>query len=192
MKGWGTKAFLLVAVAAVALPGCASSEVGAQPTRTPPPEWSAAPPPETNSSSGSAEDQPEETGPVDLSQPLVLARVVPDDDPATEATVRSDPEGTRLPLEKPFLTIARLERAALQYQEYDGTWAVSVKLVGQDVATFAQWTSDHIGEQVAILTNDDVVAAPRIRSEITAGDVTISARYSEDEARDLLAQLLGS
>ncbi|MGH3875906.1 MAG: SecDF P1 head subdomain-containing protein [Actinophytocola sp.] len=191
MKGWGTKTFLLVAVAAVALPGCGSSEVGTQPSRTPPPEWSEPPPSET-SSSGSAEEQAEETGPVNLSQPLVLARVVPEDNSATGATVRSDPEGSRLPLEKPFMTVTRLERAALQYLEYDGTWAVTVKLVGDDVTTFAQWTSEHAGEQVAILTNDQVVAAPRIRSEITAGDVTISSRYSEDEARDLLAQLVGS
>jgi hypothetical protein len=192
VKGWGTKAFLVVAVA-VAAAGCGGSEVSTQPSRTPPPEWSE-PPPSGPSSSGSAEpvEPVEETGPVNLSRPLVLARVLPEDDSATEATVRSDPEGARLPLEKPFLTITQLERAALQYLEYDGTWAVTVKLVGDDVATFAEWTGEHAGEQVAILTNDQVVAAPRIRSEITAGDVTISSRYSEDEARDLLAQLVGS
>ena len=165
MRRW---AVLLVVM--VALAGCSTERVG--PTRPPSPSTAS--------------------GPVDLRQPLELARVVPAGGPTgTAATVAADPDGEQLALEQPFLTITRLEDAAVQRAEYDNSWTIVVRMTEPDARTFGEWTSDHVGERAAIVVNGRVVSAPEIQAAITTGDVVIAGRFTERAAKDLLAQLTG-
>lgn len=181
MRRWGT---LLVVV--LALAGCTTERVGA-PSR-----------PETSAS-----------GPVDLSEPLELARVVetgasappglspsPGSPPATGTASPSGsqlpgPDGETLTLEAPFLTIDRLEGASVQFQEYDGHWAVQLELTDDDAWTFGEWTRAHLGERAAVVADGEVIFAPEIQSAIEGGDIQITGQYEQDEANDLLARITG-
>lgn len=127
------------------------------------------------------------SGPVELREPVALARVVP----AGGTSVLPDPEGERLALEEPFLTITRLAGARTEFQEYTGSWVVVLSLTGEDARAFGDWTAEHVGERLAVLVNGRVVFAPTIQSAIPGGEVVITARYSQRQATDLLAQLTG-
>ncbi len=168
MRRWGVVVVLLLALA-----GCSTERVGGSPATSP-----------STSTSGRA-------GPVDLSVPLDLARVTPAGTTAPSTSVLPDPEGTQLTLEAPFLTITRLEQAKVQFQEYAGTWGVVLTMTDADAAVFGDWTTDHVGEQVAVVAGGSVIFAPQIQSPITGGEVVISARYTQDEANDLLDRLTG-
>ena len=161
---------LAVLLVLFALAGCATERVG-------PPRPSPSPAASTAS------------GPVDLRLPLELAPVVAAGGPSV--TVAPDPEGTRLALAAPFLTITRLEHASLQRAEYDDSWTIVLRLTEPDARSFGQWTSEHVGERLAVVVNERVVFAPQIQAAITTGEVVIAAQYTEHEAQDLLAQLAG-
>jgi preprotein translocase subunit SecD len=127
------------------------------------------------------------SGPVDLQEPVELARVLP----AAGTSVLPDPDGERLPLEEPFLTITQLADAQIQYQEYANSWVVVLRLTDTDARVFGDWTAAHVGERVAMVASGRVISAPEIQAAITGGEVVVSARYSEHEAADLLAQIAG-
>jgi preprotein translocase subunit SecD len=165
---------LAVLLVLFALAGCTSERVG--PERTPPPS-----PPAPTAASAS--------GPIDLRLPLELAPVVTAGQPS--ATMAPDPEGAQLALAAPFLTITRLENASLARAEYDNSWTIVIRLTEPDARSFGQWTSEHIGERLAVVVNGRVVFAPEIQAAITTGDVVITSQYTEREARDLLAQITG-
>jgi preprotein translocase subunit SecD len=161
---------LAVLLVLFALAGCTTERVGpSRPSPTPPASTAS--------------------GPVDLRQPLELAPVVAAGEPSV--TVAPDPEGTRLALAKPFLTITRLENATVQFQEYANSWVLALRMTDEDAQTFGDWTAAHVGAQLAVVVNGRVVFAPTIQAAITTGDVVISARYTEHEAQDLLAQIAG-
>jgi preprotein translocase subunit SecD len=162
---------------ALVLAGCTSARVGGLPSE-----------PSATESAGSAESG----GPVDLEVPLDLARVTPAGSTApTPASTLPDPDGIALPLESPFLTITRLEDARVEFEQTGGTWGVQLAMTDEDAQVFGEWTSAHIGEQVAVVADGEVVAAPQIQGAITGGEVTISAQYSQREADDLLTKLTG-
>ena len=127
------------------------------------------------------------SGPVELQEPVELARVLP----ASGVTVLPDPDSERLPLEEPFLTITELDGAKTEFQEYASSWAVVLSLTDGDARVFGDWTAAHVGERVAMVTSGRVISAPEIQSAIPGGEVVVSAQYSEREARDLLAQITG-
>jgi preprotein translocase subunit SecD len=158
-----------VLFAVLVLGGCTTGRTGTTPSRPAPP------------SSGAS------SGPVDLREPVELARVLP----AAGASVLPGPDGERLPLEQPFLTVTRLADATTQFQEYANSWAVVLSLTDEDARTFGHWTAAHIGERVAMVTRGRVISAPEIQDAIPGGDVVVSAQYSEHEAADLLAQITG-
>jgi len=127
------------------------------------------------------------SGPIELQEPVELARVLP----ASGVIVLPDPDGERLPLEEPFLTITELDGATIEFQEYASSWVVVLSLTDGDARVFGDWTAAHVGERVAMVTSGRVISAPEIQSAITGGEVVVSARYSEHEATDLLAQITG-
>jgi preprotein translocase subunit SecD len=161
-----------------ALAGCTSARVGGVPTKPSATESGI----ESGAGSG---------GPVDLEVPLDLARVMPTGATAPTTSTLPDPDGIALPLEPPFLTITRLEDARVEFEQSGGSWGVQLAMTDEDAQVFGEWTSAHIGEQVAVVVDGEVVAAPQIQDAITGGEVTISAQYTQDEANDLLAELTG-
>jgi SecD/SecF fusion protein len=79
----------------------------------------------------------------------------------------------------------------VEFEQSGGSWGVQLAMTDEDAQVFGEWTSAHIGEQVAVVVDGEVVAAPQIQDAITGGEVTISAQYTQDEANDLLAELTG-
>jgi preprotein translocase subunit SecD len=57
---------------------------------------------------------------------------------------------------------------------------------------FAALTRASIGHHLAFVANGAVVSAPLINAEMNGGKVQISGYYTEMEARDLAAEIMGS
>ncbi|MFC7616118.1 hypothetical protein ACFQV2_24255 [Actinokineospora soli] len=73
-----------------------------------------------------------------------------------------------------------------------GGWVVIVTLTAQDAMEFGDWTTNHIGQQLAIVVDGDVVSAPTIEGPILGGSVQISGPFTKDEAEDLADAITGS
>ncbi|MGH3875727.1 MAG: SecDF P1 head subdomain-containing protein [Actinophytocola sp.] len=141
----------------------------------------------TGTSSPQTSSPVDASGPIELQEPVELARVLP----ASGVTVLPGPDGERLPLEEPFLTITELAGATTEFQEYTNSWVVVLSLTDGDARVFGDWTGAHVGERVAMVTGGRVISAPEVQSAIPGGEIVVSARYSEHEATDLLAQITG-
>ncbi|MGW6934047.1 SecDF P1 head subdomain-containing protein [Lentzea sp. NPDC054927] len=73
----------------------------------------------------------------------------------------------------------------------DGGHVVSVEFDSQGAKVWSEFTTEHVGKQVAILINGRVLSAPMIQSPITGGATQISGRFTAKEAAQLAAQLSG-
>ena len=151
-----------VLVVLLVLAGCTTERVGGRPDRTEAPK-----------------------GPFDLAVPIELARVSPTETP----TDLPDPEGVTLFLDEPFLTVTRLEHAEVQSQQ--GNWGLRIELTQDDGEVFGEWTEAHIGERVAMVVDGEIASAPQISQAIPGGEVVISGRYTQTEARALLNKITG-
>ncbi|MFL6126268.1 SecDF P1 head subdomain-containing protein [Actinophytocola sp.] len=151
----------LLLVLVLALAGC-TTEVGGAPV-----ESSSAP------------------SSVDVAVPIEMRPVTADG-----ATVLADPAtGESLKLADPIMTIRRLDGAEVTND--NGLWALNLDLNTQDAKTFADWTTAHTGERLAIVIDDEVVVAPTIQSAITGGEVQISGDYTRNDVDKLLARISG-
>jgi preprotein translocase subunit SecD len=163
----------LVLVAVLALAGC-TSETAGEPTQVGLPA----------------------VGPVDLVVPIEMRPVV-GQSASTSATPSASPSQTQLPdptgelltLSPPVMTIERLDRAAIVFD--NSAWALTIDLTDKDAATFASWTADHIGERLAMVIDDEVVVAPEIQGAITGGSMQISGDYTRDDIEKLLDKITG-
>jgi preprotein translocase subunit SecD len=160
---------VLLLLVLVTLAGCTSGRVGGEPKRA----------------------EPTGSGPVDLRRPLELSQVVEPNPARPSGTQLPDPDGGVLTLDPPFLTVERLEAAKIQFQEYDGHWAVQLTLTEDDARTFGDWTSEHVGERAAVVSNERVIFAPTIQDAIPGGELVITGQYDQEEAGDLLALITG-
>jgi preprotein translocase subunit SecD len=124
-------------------------------------------------------------GPVDLVTPIEL-RPVTDDG----ATVLKDPtSGESLALADPIMTVRELDGAEVAHD--NGMWSLNLDLNTRDTRTFADWTTAHAGERLAIVIDGEVLVAPTIQSAITGGEVQITGNYTRDDVEELLADLTG-
>lgn len=166
---------LLVVVAMLALAGC-TQRVGGTP--------------DDSSSSAAAS-----VGPVDLAVPVELRPVLAAGATAPpDAEVLADPSGERLTLLEPMLTVRRLDKGEVSFDQTNGTWVLTLDLTEQDGKDFGDWTTDNVGERLAMVVDDEVLIAPQIQSGITGGEIVISPGqdgYTQDEARDLLDKITG-
>jgi preprotein translocase subunit SecD len=163
----------VVLLVLLVLAGCSSERVGGTPSKP---------------SSSVVSDT---GGPVALDVPLDFARVTPAGTTAPSTSVLPDPEGSRLTLEPPFLTITRLELAKVKFQEYAASWGLEISMTDEDAKVFGDWTTAHVGEQVAVVADGKVIFAPQIQGAITKGDIEITGKYTQQQADDLLAKLTG-
>ena len=124
-------------------------------------------------------------GAVSLVVPIELRPVADDGtkvlkDPAT---------GESLKLADPIMTVEELDGADISSD--NGMWALNLDLNTKDTRTFADWTTAHTGERLAIVIDDKVVVAPTIQSAITEGKVQISGDYTRDDVEALLNEITG-
>ncbi|HDQ25239.1 MAG TPA: protein translocase subunit SecD [bacterium] len=110
----------------------------------------------------------------------VAPEKVPDD-----AYVIKTREGDRTVLEKrDMLTGADLVDAKVQMGQY-GEPIVWFKLSPDGGRRFAEITGDSVGRNLAIVLDDTVYSAPRIKSRISGGEGIIEGGFTLDDAKDL-------
>jgi preprotein translocase subunit SecD len=193
---------LLAGVLALAVVGGCTSRVGEDPSPFP---KSSTESPESAEPTGSAD--PDE-GPVDLPEQVDLSPVVgsapsgaptpvptaPSTNPPPSGAAPSfatDAEGVQYLLAEPFLRIRRLESSRVELEPTGSRWVINIELSEEDGQVFGQWTRDHVGEQVALVVDGEVIFAPTIQSAIAGGEIQISGDYSQDEAREILDKIIG-
>ena len=179
MGRWRLAAITLAVV--VALAGCGTDRVGGEPDRD--------------------RATSENIGAVDLAVPIELRGVeqlVPSDAPAPavppSGTVLPDPDHNQLALHPTFLTLRELDGGEIVFDEASGTWLINLMLTKDDGAAFAEWTQNHVGEQVALIAEGEVIFAPQIAAPITGGEIQIAGGqdgYTKTEAGDFLNDITG-
>ncbi|HVK26373.1 MAG TPA: hypothetical protein VM677_33905 [Actinokineospora sp.] len=163
--------FVAAMAAALLLAGCAESAPGA--------------PVPTTATSG------DRTGPVDTKVPVELRPVLSVDPPGSptgpDALAGDDGVYQVAPSIGEF---THFDDVAVQ-EIPTGGWAVTLMLPSDSALLFADWTSKHVDEQLAIVIDGKLIIAPRIESAIVGGTLQISHRYTEADARDLARSITG-
>ncbi len=70
-----------------------------------------------------------------------------------------------------------------------GQYSVDFTLKDTGKSMFGEYTSNHVGDYLAIVLDDKVISAPTINSAITEGEGQISGNFTQDTANDLMIQL---
>jgi len=92
-----------------------------------------------------------------------------------------------------ILTQDQIESASVEMQtDTTGTQSCLLKVVFDEEGkeAFAQATSEHIGEVINILINEEPVCSPRVQDSITGGECVIAGDFTPEEAQEL-AEALG-
>lgn len=66
---------------------------------------------------------------------------------------------------------------------------VSITFTAEGAALFEQITTEHVGEQLAIFLDGEMMSAPRINEPISGGSAVITGDFTAPEARDLVQNL---
>ncbi len=84
---------------------------------------------------------------------------------------------------KPAVGGETLTDASVSFQ--DGAAAVSFKFNNLGAEKFGEVTKNNVGEQLAIVLDDEVISAPTIQSAITGGSGVITGNYTSESAQEL-------
>lgn len=95
--------------------------------------------------------------------------------------------GDPCPDGEPVITNADIDGA--QVSDSNGQWAVAFTLTDAGATRFATYTSDHVGEVLAICRDGLVLSAPVINGPITGGEGVISGSFSQAEVEQIAAEL---
>ena len=91
------------------------------------------------------------------------------------------------------LTGRYLQRANLQFGQGSGGLSnepiVNITFTSEGADLFEAITREHVGEQLAIFLDGDVMSSPVIREAIGGGSAVISGNFTPTEARDLVQNL---
>jgi preprotein translocase subunit SecD len=74
-------------------------------------------------------------------------------------------------------------------QDQLGEYQVAFELNSEGAQTFADFTSQHIGQVLAIVLDKRIISAPRIDSAITEGNGVITGNFTYESANALAVQL---
>lgn len=69
--------------------------------------------------------------------------------------------------------------------DHSGAPAVQFRLTARGSKAFAQFTSGHIGEPMALVVDEDILTAPVIREAIVAGQGMITGRFTVAETNNI-------
>ena len=86
----------------------------------------------------------------------------------------------KAPLDGGVVTDARVA-----YNNMGGQPEVSMSMNAEGARTWARLTADNIGKSIAIVLDGMVYSFPRVNSEITGGQSSISGQFTIEEAEDL-------
>jgi preprotein translocase subunit SecD len=70
-----------------------------------------------------------------------------------------------------------------------GAWTINFTLTNAGSTIFANHTSTHVGQRLAIVLDKTIISAPNIQSAITGGSGTITGSFTQASANQLALQL---
>ena len=88
-----------------------------------------------------------------------------------------------------YLKSAALEFAGAQSGQLANEPMVSVRFTEEGAKLFADITREHVGEQLGIFLDGELLSAPVINEVITGGTAVISGSFTPEEGRDLAQNL---
>jgi preprotein translocase subunit SecD len=113
--------------------------------------------------------------------------------PSPEVTPTLSPEATPAPENKVYHTVltgAALDPARIVVrQDQVGKFMIEFALKPEAKQIFADYTSTHIGQVLAIVLDGRVISTPVIQSAITEGSGVITGNFTEESANALAIQL---
>jgi preprotein translocase subunit SecD len=113
--------------------------------------------------------------------------------PSPEVTPTPSPEATPAPENKVYHTVltgAALDPARIVVrQDQVGKFMIEFALKPEAKQVFADYTSTHIGQVLAIVLDGRVISTPVIQSAITEGSGVITGNFTEESANALAIQL---
>jgi preprotein translocase subunit SecD len=89
---------------------------------------------------------------------------------------------------KTIMTGRDLKTASTQLDQY-GAPGISFQLTDQGAKIFGDYTSQHVGDSVAIVLDNIVLSNPRIQTAITEGSGQITGKFTREEADSLSVQM---
>ena len=121
------------------------------------------------------------TEPTPTSAPALTATPGPLYTPTAEPT----PAG---PIYHTVMSGVGLSDASVSRDEL-GRWVINFELTPDGSRIFGAYTSAHVGENLAIVLDKQVLSAPRIDSGITQGSGTITGNFTQQSSNQLALQL---
>jgi beta-lactamase regulating signal transducer with metallopeptidase domain len=84
---------------------------------------------------------------------------------------------------------SHVTEAKVVHDPPSGRAEIFVRLNNEGAARFSKATKDNIGNQVAVVINQQIVSAPRIATQISGGSLTINGNFSDEEMAQLAEKL---
>jgi preprotein translocase subunit SecD len=113
------------------------------------------------------------------------------DDPALPLVSCDRAEGTKYILGPGFLSGADVSRVDATVDPQTGSSIVQLSFTAAGARTWAEWTGQNIGKQVAMVLKSRVLTAPAVQSAITGGETQITGKFTLPEARQLARDIAG-
>ncbi|AXB47286.1 hypothetical protein A4R43_36565 [Amycolatopsis albispora] len=106
-------------------------------------------------------------------------------------TTLTDKQGTTYEVGPVVLVLDRFTKVEAVYRPEASGFVVGLALPEDLAAKFGKLTEENVGNQVAMVTNGQVLSAPSIQAPIAGGQIEITGNFSRDEAEALAASIGG-
>ena len=87
------------------------------------------------------------------------------------------------------MTGAELKNVFVDTDQQGGGYQIGFELTSEGAKIFRDYTSNHVGDILAIALDKQIISAPRIQSAITDGKGVIQGNFTAESANDLVVQL---
>jgi preprotein translocase subunit SecD len=130
------------------------------------------------------------TAPISPTQSVTGTNTITGTNPITGTNTltgtQASPSG---PIFHTLMTGAALSNVGVQVNSTSGQYEVSFELKSDAAKTFADYTTTHVGQVLAIVLDKKVISAPTINTAITDGKGVIQGNFTAQTANDLAVQL---
>lgn len=113
------------------------------------------------------------------------------DDPALPLVSCDRVKGTKYVLAPGFLSGADVSRVDATVDPQTGNPVITLRFTTAGTKTWAEWTGQNIGKQVAMVLKSRVLTAPSVQSAITGGETQITGNFTLPEAQRLARDIAG-
>ncbi|WIY01312.1 precorrin-3B C(17)-methyltransferase [Amycolatopsis mongoliensis] len=113
------------------------------------------------------------------------------DDPARPLVSCDRVQGTKYVLAPGFLGGDDVGRVDAAVDPRTGRSVISISFTAAGAKTWAEWTGQNIGKQVAMVLKSRVLTAPTVQSAITGGETQITGNFTLPEAQQLARDIAG-